>query len=86
MGIFGWSYPPGCSGTPADEPCQCAVCYLIDDCVCPECPTCGAQGDPKCYESHGLKLNLEQERSRITIEAAMKAEREAESGMAEDDR
>jgi hypothetical protein len=27
-GIFGWGYPPGCSGTPADD---------VDDTVCVEC-------------------------------------------------
>ena len=30
----------------------CSVCYRsCEDCVCPECPTCGVQGDPACYGS-----------------------------------
>ena len=49
MGIFGWSYPPGCHGTPFDEPCFCSIClHDVEDCVCPECPVCGEQGNPKC--------------------------------------
>lgn len=55
MGIFGWSYPPGCSGTPYDEDYPCEVCGEFEDkCICPECLVCGGIGDPKCYEQHGL--------------------------------
>jgi hypothetical protein len=32
----------------------CAVCGKIDDCICPDCPECGARGAPRCYEQHGL--------------------------------
>lgn len=61
MGIFGWNYPPGCSGTPADEPCGCEVCLKdCDDCICPECPACGEHGNPKCYEEHGMIRTPEQ--------------------------
>lgn len=54
MGIFGWSYPPGCSGPPDDDgPCE--VCGKhIDDCICPECATCGDVGNPHCYKDHGM--------------------------------
>jgi hypothetical protein len=56
MTDFGWSYPAGCSGVPDDEPCGCDCCGKdVDNCTCPECPTCGATGDPKCYEEHSLK-------------------------------
>lgn len=51
-GAFGWSYPPGCSGPPDDGPCICEVCggdVDRDECVCPECPTCGEHGNPGCY-------------------------------------
>jgi hypothetical protein len=55
MGIFGWSYPPGCSGTPFDDPCYCDICGLPDTrCICPECPVCGEVGRPDCYEEHGM--------------------------------
>jgi hypothetical protein len=50
--IFGWSYPPGCSGPPEydEEPCE--ICgEHIDNCICPECPVCGAVGDPLCYKA-----------------------------------
>jgi len=58
--IFGWSYPPGCSGPPDnEEPCE--VCGReVDNCICPECPVCGAYGDPGCYLDHGLELTAEQ--------------------------
>src|ERR1700720_3365653 len=52
--VFGWSYPPGCSGPPDDEG-PCAVCGNgVDDCTCPECPICKTIGDPHCYRQHGL--------------------------------
>jgi hypothetical protein len=80
MGIFGWSYPPGCSGTPADEPCVCEVCTLVDDCCCPECPECGVQGDPKCYAEggHGLTYTDEQRGHRAAHDAMEAARREGE--------
>lgn len=66
MGIFGWSYPPGCNGTPFDEPDPpCEVCGGFDlltkekerpgrmRCICPECPVCGQSGDRKCYDANG---------------------------------
>lgn len=61
MSKFGWSYPPGCSGTPFDEDHPCECCGLFpDDCICPECPECGEHGNPKCYEGHGLTRTAEQ--------------------------
>lgn len=38
-GIFGWSYPPGCSGPPDDGPePPCQMCGEYEDkCKCPEC-------------------------------------------------
>jgi hypothetical protein len=47
MGVFGWSYPAGCSGTPWDEPDypeECPVCGNpntdpeTEDWVCPVAP------------------------------------------------
>lgn len=59
MSKFGWSYPPGCSGTPYDEEYPCAVCgYGCDaDCPCPPCPVCDESGNPECYdcEGHGMQ-------------------------------
>jgi hypothetical protein len=67
MGIFGWSYPPGCDG-PSYDDLPCSVCGLFEDqCICPECPKCASVGDPKCYEEngHGLTLSPEQIASYI---------------------
>lgn len=61
MGLFGSSYPPGCSGGPYDDDEQCECCgHSVDDCICPECPECGEFGDPDCYHDHGLELTPEQ--------------------------
>lgn len=66
MSIFGWDYPAGCSGPPDDgQGSHCDVCCAyVDDCVCPECPTCGTQGNPECYQDHGMKHNNAQLRAR----------------------
>jgi hypothetical protein len=57
--IFGWSYPPGCSGPPDQDEAPCDVCgQSIENCACPECPKCGAVGDPNCYDKHGLELTV----------------------------
>ena len=51
-----WDYSPGYSGEPDDWDWGCQVCgQHVDDCTCPICPVCGIQGDPDCYENHGLK-------------------------------
>lgn len=62
MADFGWSYPPGCSGTPFDGDFPCEICggWPDKDCICPECPECGAIGDPYCYQEHGLLRSEEQ--------------------------
>lgn len=66
--IFGWSYPPGCSGPPDDDEGPCEVCGLaVDDCICPECLVCGAYGDPYCYLEHGLRRTEEQ---KFSLEVA----------------
>lgn len=62
--IFGWSYPPGVTGREPEitgdwGPCE-VCCQDIDDCVCPECPICGRQGDPACYVDHGLRRTEDQ--------------------------
>ena len=54
---FGWSYPPGCSSVPGDEPCWCEICRQYDDnCVCPECPRCGDIGNPDCCKEVDLGI------------------------------
>ena len=59
-GIFGWSLPPGCTGTPYDDEPQCPTCGGYPDgeplCSCPECEACGCVGDPNCYEECGMPL------------------------------
>lgn len=70
MGIFGWSYPAGCHGTPYDEDQQCEICgWEAGSCICPECPECGEQGNPTCYKEHGLVVSEEQIASRLKAEA-----------------
>lgn len=54
--IFGWSYPPGCNSVPGDEPSFCDVCGMVDNCCCPECPVCGEQGNPACYQEADLGI------------------------------
>jgi hypothetical protein len=74
---FGWSLPPGVTNRMIEDqvgdegPCECCG-HDSADCICPECPICGAMGNPKCYSSpymmviqhensdHGLKFNREQ--------------------------
>lgn len=64
MGKFGWSLPPGCGTLPGEEEYPCEVCGKFpEDCICPECPVCSTQGDPKCYIEHGLVLSAEQIKS-----------------------
>lgn len=80
MGIFGWSYPPGAAGDPYapynqdDGPCA-VCCKPVDDCICPECPTCHSHGDPKCYREHGLQLSREQVIARQKMRLARAQER-----------
>ena len=48
MGIFGWSYLPGCNSVPGDEDITCEICgEWEEDCICPECPECGDIGKVK---------------------------------------
>ena len=52
--IFGWDLPPGVTSRMIDEaygqeePCQCCGNDPAD-CICEECPVCGEQGNPNCY-------------------------------------
>ena len=83
--IFGWSYPPGCSGPPDENECPCLVCGLWpDDCICTECPVCSSIGDPACYstpelEAHGLVRTEVQIRSLAEQQTKWKAEADAEA-------
>lgn len=59
--LFGWSYPPGCNGTPFDDDYPCELCgEFEDDCICPECKVCGSVGDYGCYLEHGLRRSEKQ--------------------------
>ena len=84
MGKFGWSYPPGAANDPyapynqTDEPC--AICgKWPDDCICPECPVCGEQGNPRCYIT-----DMEVNHGLIELEAQTKSRLKAEAQWAED--
>jgi hypothetical protein len=52
-----WSYLPRYVVDPSDEEVGCGCCGVeLTSCLCPECPTCGATGDPRCYWEHGLVM------------------------------
>lgn len=42
----------------ADEGCDVCMKY-IDDCICPVCPVCEEQGNPKCHGTHMPKKDVE---------------------------
>lgn len=79
MGKFGWSYPPGCSGTPYDDDVYCDVCGGNPDieqpnkgaCICPECPVCFEYGDPNCYSEGHLQMTKEQAEQKVKFEIEM---------------
>lgn len=85
--LFGWSYPPGAANDPFapynQQEGPCGVCgHFENECICPECPTCGSVGDPRCYNKiHGLTRSAEQEQSLAAHEAewAETARQEAEA-------
>jgi len=85
--VFGWWYPPGCSGPPDDDVPPCEVCGgdVEKDgeggCICPECPQCGEVGDPKCYKEHGL----ERTDAQIDQLKQMEAKWREEDGPEDDD-
>ena len=86
--IFGWSYPPGCSGPP-DGPDFCEVCGNgIDDCVCPECPVCESVGDPNCYvgalKHNGHRMIMTEEQCAAKA-AANKRQKEEEERWAREE-
>lgn len=72
--IFGWDLPPGCSYSDPNAPWNqgdgpCDICGLsADECICPECPECGAQGDIFCYHYHGLVISDGQKESKAKTE------------------
>jgi len=87
MGIFGWSYPPGCSGPPDDGDEVCQVCGKSEDnCLCPECPVCGTYGDPKCYTDHGMVKSQAQIEAAEAYEKAMKAQEDSLAAWAEEEK
>lgn len=89
MGMFGWSYPPGCNSVPGDEPIGPCLCCGKDaeqepekgGCICPECPTCNAVGDPICYKTHGLFYSAEQIIGQKEFQDFIKQESEADAAL-----
>jgi hypothetical protein len=81
--VFGWSYPPGAANDPNAPwnqqagPCEVCGLEVEDDCICQECPVCGAHGDPKCYREHGLVRTEEQKASYKKAEKQWLADAEA---------
>lgn len=92
-GIFGWSYPPGCSGPPYDDrPCE--VCFLDPGstgphgCICPECEVCGETGNPDCYATsnqvnHGLIISDQVRERQASAQEVDRQEYEYFQGLAE---
>lgn len=79
--IFGWSYPPGCSGPPDEEPI-CVICngnVDANECVCHECPVCGSYGDPYCYEHHGMVQTFKQIKQSMYFEMLWEEEAKGEA-------
>lgn len=68
--LFGWDLPPGCTMRDIDEQAGvgeiCEVCgYVVEKCICAECPVCSENGNPNCYgdtvHAHGLEKSKEQQ-------------------------
>jgi predicted amidophosphoribosyltransferase len=80
MGIFGWSYPPGCNGPPEDDE-TCFVCggQIDTTCLCTECPECGDTGNPDCFTEHGMIKTREQIEQATRI---LKEQEEASNALA----
>jgi hypothetical protein len=82
--IFGWDLPPGCTQKQIDDlfaegPCD--ICGKdVDHCICPECPVCGAIGDPVCYDLHGLVQTQEQKESKYLAECKAKEDEKGYGG------
>ena len=59
----------------SEGPCECCGNDPAD-CICPECPTCGAQGDSRCYDApvnggHNLRYNRDQRIGRAKLKIYM---------------
>jgi hypothetical protein len=84
--IFGWDLPPGCTHADIDraagvgQPCDmCGLDVDSEECICEECPVCGAYGDPYCYEHHGMPYNMAQYMTLKEQEAKWEEEARAEN-------
>lgn len=64
----------------AEGPCD--ICgHGVDDCVCPVCAECEAQGDRKCYREHGLMVTAEQVQAWHDMQVALREEQLADAKM-----
>jgi hypothetical protein len=60
MGIFGWSYPPGCSGPPEEAEPPCPRCGESPyRCACAPCGECGDAGCLTHLNTETLARELE---------------------------
>jgi hypothetical protein len=76
--------PPGVTSRMIDEAygveLPCSVCGIDPaDCICPECLVCGSQGEPECYQAHGLARSDAQIAAYRRAEEAATAEATAEA-------
>jgi hypothetical protein len=61
---------------PDDDEGPCEVCGLaVDNCICPECPVCGAQGDADCYDEPGLSRKFGVQHYHLKLSKAQQASR-----------
>jgi ribosomal protein L29 len=72
--LFGWSYPPGVSSVPGDEPFVCRLCGKgEDDCKCEECKECGDIGCLRHVDEKELRKRLDESRTLAwNLEAELK--------------
>ena len=75
--IFGWDYPPGCSGPPKDDIPICSACdYRIDDCRC-VCEICEKRLD-ECFCENSPFIVDDLEEHQEIVDAVLGKEDEDE--------
>lgn len=72
--------------TPDEPDPPCEICgHEYESCICPTCPVCHTNGNPYCYQHHGLIASAFQIAGRQTYQAQMKCEIEELNRAVEED-